>query len=56
MKLYVRYKKNGRWTWRPATAQDILEPAALEESGAELHSEGTRKLVEGDATDETEMS
>ena len=23
-KLYVRYKKNNRWTWRPATASDIL--------------------------------
>ena len=56
MKLYVRYKKNGKWTWRPATAQDILQQAALEESGAELHTEGTRKLVEGGATDETNVS
>lgn len=56
MKLYVRYKKNGKWTWRPATAKDILQRFDLEESGAELHSEGTRKLVEGDATDETKMS
>ena len=56
MKLYVRYKKDGKWTWRPATAQDILQRVALEESGAELHSEGTRKLVEGDATNETKVS
>ena len=55
MKLYVRYKKDGKWTWRPATAKDILQRIELEELGAELHSEETRKLVEGDATDETEM-
>ncbi len=24
-KLYVRYKKEGKWTWRPATASDILD-------------------------------
>jgi len=48
MKLYVRYKKNGKWTWRPATAQDILNRAELEETGAELHSEDTKQLVDGD--------
>ena len=23
-RIYVRYKKDGKWTWRPATAHDIL--------------------------------
>lgn len=23
-KLYIRYKKEGKWTWRPVTAADIL--------------------------------
>jgi len=56
MKLYVRYKKNGKWTWRPATSQDILNRYKLEQSGAELHSEETKKLVDGDDIDETKMS
>jgi len=55
MKLYVRYKKNGKWTWRPATAQDILDRAALEEAGAELHSEDTKKLVDGDGDNAGEV-
>ena len=28
-KLYVRYKKEGKWTWRPATASDILNRSNL---------------------------
>lgn len=24
MKLYIRYKKDGKWTWRPVTGNDIL--------------------------------
>ena len=23
-KLYIRYKKEGKWTWRPVTAADML--------------------------------
>lgn len=56
MKLYVRYKKNGRWTWRPATQEDILNRYLLEMSGAELHTEGTKKLIDGDDIDETKVS
>ena len=48
MKLYVRYKKDGKWTWRPATGQDILNAHKLNERGAEIHTEVTRKLVDGD--------
>lgn len=56
MKLYVRYKKNGKWTWRPATAADILNRYKLELSGAELHSEATKKLVEGYDNNDGKMS
>ena len=56
MKLYVRYKKNGKWTWRPATAADILDRYKLEQAGAELHSEATKKLVDGNDDDKAEVS
>jgi hypothetical protein len=29
MKLYWRYKKDGKWTWKPALFEDVL--AALRE-------------------------
>ena len=42
MKLYWRIKKNGKWTWRAAIVRDS---SVFKHIG-----------VEGDATDETEMS
>jgi len=40
MKLYWRYKKDGKWTWRAATADDILNRFGKD---GELHTEETKR-------------
>ena len=49
--LDTRKTGNGR-----ATAADILDRYKLEQAGAELHSEATKKLVDGNDDDEAEVS
>ena len=56
MKLYVRYKKDGKWTWRPATADDIAMSIEHEVWIELLNLEETKKWIEWVENYETEMS